>query len=247
MANIFALIRHFRLSAFNFIASCMLLNMKDMAWKFFQTKMKRWTRSGVIEFLDEQLDHDNSEEVLVIGGKGPILDYISNMNLSGKIKTLDINPDHAADYTMDIANSLQAKEVKEKFYKVIAIEVLEHVTDYTAALKNISLFLNKNGILVASTPWIIPLHDTPSDFHRFTWYEISRMLEVAGFGDIKIESRGNYFDSILALGVRGFLGISRYHKLLGMIFIFMTSVLPKPKRYNTIQYSCIGYNFSARR
>jgi len=223
------------------------LDMKDMVWKFFQTKMKRWTRSGVIEFLDQQLNNDNYEKILIIGGKGPILDFILNKNLPGDIKTLDINPNHTADYTMDIANSSKTKKVKEKFDKVVAIEVLEHVTDYATALKNISLFLNKNGMLIASTPWIIPLHDTPNDFHRFTRYEIGRMLEVAGFGDIKIESRGNYFDSILALGVRGFLGKSRYQKLLGMIFIFMTSVLPKPKRYDTIQNSCIGYNFSAHR
>ena len=223
------------------------LDMKDIVWKFFQTKMKRWTRSGVIEFLDQQLNNDNYEKILIIGGKGPILDFILNKNLPGEIKTLDINPNHMADFTMDIANSSQTKKVKEKFDKVVAIEVLEHVTDYATALKNISLFLNENGVLVASTPYIIPLHDTPNDFHRFTWYEIIRMLEVAEFSDIKIESRGNYFDSVLALGVRGFLGKSRIHKLFGLIFIFVTSVLPKPKRYDTPQYSCIGYNFSARR
>lgn len=221
------------------------LDMKDMVWKFFQTKMKRWTRSGVLEFLDQQLKNDKYEKILIIGGKGPILDFILNKNLLGEIKTLDINPYHMADFTMDIANSSQTKKVREKFDKVVAIEVLEHVTDYATALKNISLFLNKNGILVASTPWIIPLHDTPNDFHRFTWYEISRMLEVAGFDSIKIESRGNYFDSVLALGVRGFLGKNRFHKLFGMVFILITSVLPKPKRYETPQYSCIGYNFSA--
>jgi len=223
------------------------LDMKAMVWKLFQTKMKRWTRSGVIEFLDQQLNNDNSGKILIIGGKGPILDYIVNKNLPGEIKTLDINPYHLADLTMDIANSSQTKKVKEKFDKIIAMEVFEHVADYATALKNISLFLNKNGVLVASTPWIIPLHDTPNDFHRFTWYEISRMLEVAEFGDIKIESRGNYFDSVLALGVRGFLGKSKLHKLFGVVFIFVTSVLPKPKRYDTPQYSCIGYNFSARR
>lgn len=221
------------------------LDMKDMVWKFFQTKMKRWTRSGVLEFLDQQLKNDKYEKILIIGGKGPILDFILNKNLLGEIKTLDINPYHMADFTMDIANSSQTKKVREKFDKVVAIEVLEHVTDYATALKNISLFLNKNGILVASTPWIIPLHDTPNDFHRFTWYEIGRMLEVAGFDNIKIESRGNYFDSVLALGVRGFLGKNRFHKLFGMVFILITSVLPKPKRYDTPQYSCIGYNFSA--
>lgn len=221
------------------------LDMKDMVWKFFQTKMKRWTRSGVLEFLDQQLKNGKYEKILIIGGKGPILDFILNKNLLGEIKTLDINPYHMADFTMDIANSSQTKKVREKFDKVVAIEVLEHVTEYATALKNISLFLNKNGILVASTPWIIPLHDTPNDFHRFTWYEIGRMLEVAGFDNIKIESRGNYFDSVLALGVRGFLGKNRFHKLFGMVFILITSVLPKPKRYDTPQYSCIGYNFSA--
>jgi hypothetical protein len=129
--------------------------------------------------------------------------------------------------------------------KIIAIEVLEHVANYISALGNIRSLLKEKVIFVASTPWIIPLHDIPNDFHRFTWYEINRMLEVEGFNNIIIESRGNFFDSMLALGVRGFFSADKYSKLTGILFILITTLMPNPKRYVSPQYSCIGYNFSA--
>jgi hypothetical protein len=74
--------------------------------------MKRWTRAGIIPLLDNYLDSEQNETILVIGGKGPIFDHILNKRNVGTIKTLDINPDHHADYTIDIADQLVIEKSK---------------------------------------------------------------------------------------------------------------------------------------
>jgi SAM-dependent methyltransferase len=219
--------------------------MRAIFWSFLQKRMKRWTRSGIYEFLVENACANKQEAVLVVGGYGPILDYIKEINFSNNIKTLDINPLHLPDYTYDIADPSLIRMLKIKFNYVIMIEVLEHVHDYNLALKNISQLLKTGGKLIATAPLISPLHDIPFDFHRFTFYEVERMLKVNGLANFKIESRGNYLDSILALGVRGFRGFTKFDKFIGILSILFTAILPRPKVYDYPRFSSIGYNIIA--
>jgi hypothetical protein len=50
--------------------------MREILWSFLQKRMKRWTRSGIAEFLESHVCVDKQESVLIVGGFGPILDYI---------------------------------------------------------------------------------------------------------------------------------------------------------------------------
>ena len=219
--------------------------MRAILWSFLQKRMKRWTRSGIAEFLESHMCVNKQESVLIVGGYGPILDYIKKIKFSNDIKTLDINRYHLPDYTCDIADPFLVKKIKIKFNYVIMIEVLEHVHDYNMALNNISKLLKNGGKLIATAPLISPLHDIPYDFHRFTFYEIERMLKVSGLTNFKIESRGNFIDSILALGVRGFRGFTKSDKFVGILSILLTTFLPKPKVYDYPRFSSIGYNIVA--
>jgi hypothetical protein len=42
-----------------------------------------------------------------------------------------------------------------------------------------------------SVPWSARVHHVPHDFHRFTSYQLDRMLSEAGFIDVHIQERGN--------------------------------------------------------
>lgn len=222
-------------------------NMKNYCWRIIQLRMKRWTRSGLYDFLEENLKIHNINKILVIGGFGQVLDLINQRVPSKNIKTLDIQLAHRPDYLLDISDPKLTDVISERFDQIICMEVLEHVPNYELALSNIYKLLNENGALVASTPWIIPLHDQPFDFHRFTWFEIKRMLQKNNFAEISIECRGNYIDSIFALGIRGLLSPNMSGKLTCIIFTFITFFLPKPKRYSELQFSTIGYSFKAKK
>jgi SAM-dependent methyltransferase len=209
--------------------------------------MKRWTRSGLYDFLEENLKIHDFNKILVIGGFGQVLDLINQRVPSKNIKTLDIQLAHRPDYLLDISDPKSTDVISERFDQIICMEVLEHVPNYELALSNIYKLLNENGVFVASTPWIIPLHDQPYDFHRFTWFEVKRILQKNNFVEILIECRGNYIDSILALGIRGLLSPNLSGKITSIIFTLLTLFLPKPKRYSELQYSTIGYSFKAKK
>lgn len=221
--------------------------MKNFFWRIIQLRMKRWTRSGLYDFIVENLTPLKTENILVVGGFGQVLDLIVRKIPNGNIKTLDIQAAHIPDFLADISDPILIELIKEKFDKIICIEVLEHVPNYELALSNIYKLLNNNGVILVSTPWIIPLHDLPYDFHRFTWFEIKRVLENNKFGEILIECRGNYADSILALGVRGLLSPSIQGKIISVLSVILTSFLPKPKRYSELQFSTIGYIYKAKK
>ena len=209
--------------------------------------MKRWTRSGLYDFLEENLKIQDINKILVIGGFGQVLDLINQRVPSKNIKTLDIQLAHRPDYLLDISDPKLTDVISERFDQIICMEVLEHVPNYELALSNIYKLLSENGVFVASTPWIIPLHDQPYDFHRFTWFEVKRILQKNNFVEILIECRGNYIDSILALGIRGLLSPNLSGKITSIIFTLLTLFLPKPKRYSELQYSTIGYSFKAKK
>ncbi len=223
------------------------LIIKDLFWKILQIRMKRWTRAGIHEFLDENLHLVNKNNILVIGGFGPILDFIERKSIGNVIETLDIELKHKPDYLFDISHKKLPDLINKKFDKIICIEVLEHVPNYQKALENIYDLLEKGGTIIGSTPWIIPLHDQPFDFHRFTYFEIERVLKLSGFSHITIESRGNFLDSILALGIRGLISPNKIDKITSVFFTIVTLFLPRPKRIKGSQYSTIGYSFTAKK
>lgn len=207
--------------------------------------LKRWTRAGVNKFLEINLiQFHESTEVLVIGGHGPILKFIEKYPF--RITTLDINPNHKPDFVYDLADKKLLINFEEnKFDLIIAMEVLEHIPDYLQALKNISKILKKNGVLLGSTPWIIPMHDIPNDFHRFTYFEILRVLRNQNFESIKIHSRGNFFDALIAMCLRGLFEPTLSAKILSFLLGPFSLILPRPKLHENPSTACIGYVFSA--
>ena len=60
--------------------------MRAILWSFLQKRMKRWTRSGIAEFLESHVCVNKQESVLIVGGYGPILDYIKKLNFQMILK-----------------------------------------------------------------------------------------------------------------------------------------------------------------
>jgi SAM-dependent methyltransferase len=76
----------------------------------------------------------------------------------------------------------------ERFDLVIADQVLEHVADPFAAVRNLRAMLKEGGHLLLIVPFMLKLHDFPYDCTRWSEVGLIFLLEKAGFDRSLIRS-----------------------------------------------------------
>jgi SAM-dependent methyltransferase len=72
------------------------------------------------------------------------------------------------------------------FDGVICLEVLEHVREPAAVIREIARVLKPGGRAWLSMPFLYPLHDAPFDFQRYTEFGLRRDLESARLSTISL-------------------------------------------------------------
>jgi SAM-dependent methyltransferase len=87
-------------------------------------------------------------------------------------------------------NGIDLPFPNEEFESVLASEVFEHVFDLPKCLNEINRVLKPGGRLLATCPFVWPLHEEPYDFARYTPYSLRTELEKAGFKILKLEQHG---------------------------------------------------------
>jgi SAM-dependent methyltransferase len=85
------------------------------------------------------------------------------------------------------------------FDAVKATEVLEHVPDPAAALRECARVLHAGGHLVMTAPFLERLHGDPGDYARFTETMWARLLDEAGLRPVRIAPQGGYFTHLAGL------------------------------------------------
>lgn len=155
---------------------------------------KERSRQGLYEFLDAEFSQIKSgENVLTIGSGGEINRLLykhAEMN-SFHVTSFDIdshrNPDVQGDIcTFDFGNT--------RFDHVAICEVLEHVHSPHLAINNIFSVLKSGGSLILTTPFMLPIHEAPIDYYRFTKYGLMHLLQ--NFDRVEVRERNNYFEAI---------------------------------------------------
>ena len=220
------------------------LTLKDFLWGFCFRRLKRWSRSGLIETVKGELVTLHQPVVLSVGGYGPIDIEMRNFVIAhgGKFITYDIDPSHNRDILGDVTNIqlvLAQRDLTPD--AIIALEVMEHVANPAQAVASCHLALSEHGKLILSTPWIIPIHDRPHDYYRFTPAALHTFLK--DFNHTSILARGNFHDSIIALLLRGLFSGGKKGKMAMLVGLLISSLRRPPLVYsltNSID-SCIGY------
>lgn len=115
---------------------------------------------------------------------------------------------------------------------LVMLDVLEHLPDPGLALSEAARVLKSHGILVASVPFLYPIHDAPFDFWRMTQYQIERLAADAGFCIHRLAERGTAMETAallasLALTQSTIEALQRKHPLALVLApaLFMVPIL----------------------
>jgi SAM-dependent methyltransferase len=140
-------------------------------------------------------------EVIDIGGKKANKRGLFDIGRYGaKVTYVNIEKKDEPDILADASNI----PVADDSYDIaIAGELLEHVPDPIIVLQEARRVLKLGGKLIATVPFLYPIHADPYDFGRYTDYYWEKAAEKAGFKDVKIERHGGMF-AVLALMVQHF-------------------------------------------
>ena len=77
------------------------------------------------------------------------------------------------------------------FDGVACLEVLEHVPDPVAVMREISRVLRRGGQAWISMPFLYPTHDAPFDFQRHTRHGLQRDAQLAGLDVVDLRPTGH--------------------------------------------------------
>lgn len=162
---------------------------------------KRKSRRHLYRWLEEAIHSHaiaESGNILNIGSGGEVGAQL--MAHGVRFQSLDIDHTRHPDILANIESmdSVQDKTIDAIF----CIEVLEHVKHPELAAAEICRVLRPGGLLIASTPFLLGIHDAPNDFYRYTRYGLR--LIFSDLDELALRERNGYFSAVAALLYRQF-------------------------------------------
>lgn len=97
----------------------------------------------------------------------------------------------SSELRVDVLCSVTELPFKDGSYDtVLCTQVIEHVADHRALLREAFRVLRPGGVIIVSGPMYWPIHGEPNDFFRFTEYGFRFVLENAGFCRVEVLNNG---------------------------------------------------------
>lgn len=122
------------------------------------------------------------------GGKGSHYRFLP-IAKSAVIKTADIISRPGTDFVLDITKE-KVPLPDASVDHIFLFNILEHLSDHEAPLKEIRRLLRPGGTLIGSIPFLVNVHPDPSDFVRLTKEALTQLFTHHGFTIRTIEPIG---------------------------------------------------------
>jgi SAM-dependent methyltransferase len=100
-----------------------------------------------------------------------------------------IQPDYVCDLT-----SIPVDDAR--FDHVLLTQVLEHLPEPAAALRELHRVLKPGGTLWLTAPFFYIVHERPYDFFRYTRFGLTHLLDAAGFDVRELKWLEGYFGAL---------------------------------------------------
>ncbi len=209
---------------------------------------KNRSRQGLYSFLEREFSAiPSGSRVLTVGSGGEINRRLTLFALQTGFNVLSFDVDPARN--PDIVGDICTYEFEESSFDVIVIcEVLEHVHSPHLAVQTLLRALDVGGKLILSTPFMLPIHEAPRDFYRFTRYGLEFLLRE--FEEVTIKPRNSYFEAIDVLWMRTVQSTFRRTRVLSFLMAPVVYFLYRPFTllFTRLAYSdemTTGYNVTA--
>jgi len=184
---------------------------------------KRFSRAGLYEWLNEVVSSIPSSEknvILSVGAGGAVSELIGR-RIGARVTEVDIDPARKPDIVADVCDMNMFAD--ESVDVIFMVEVLEHVKTPQLALDEMHRVLKPGGRLFLSTPFILPIHDAPYDFYRYTQFGLAHLCR--GFQNVSIRPRNDYLASVVVLMMRSVQVSGARRQLASGAIIAMALVL----------------------
>jgi len=177
---------------------------------------KLFTRGGLRAFTTRQFASiAPGADVLLVGAGGEINGLLLRFarERGFAVTQIDVDPARNPDIVADICDW----RAPAAYDVVVMCEVLEHVHAPARAIESVLLPLRPGGRLIATVPFIYPIHERPVDYFRYIKFGIRRLL--AGFESADVRERDSWPEAMLVLGVRTAMSGSRRLAAVSPLFV----------------------------
>ncbi len=94
---------------------------------------------------------------------------------------------------IDVFSSVDALPFADnEFDTVLCTEVLEHVPNAWNGFSEIARVLKPGGYAIVTVPFLMPTHEAPHDYYRYTRFGLTYQLERNGFEVVDLIPRGGF-------------------------------------------------------
>ena len=157
---------------------------------------------------------------------------------------------------LDIVGDItEISEPDASFDAVMCIEVLEHLPDPLAALRELGRLLKPDGLLIVTAPFCSLTHFSPFHFTSgFNRHFYDHHLPEQGFEVVEFEPNGNYFEYLAqelrrlpSIGDRYASSTPSFAERTALRFILRMLERFSGRDRNSDELLCFGYHVLARK